>query len=81
MLFGVTNVFISSGDGPLQICFFLIVEFSNDQFLPVLYVEQIEGRWNWCRGGNKWEGIGDYPNAVKDEVAFMIFKKIKKKSQ
>ena len=53
------------------------MEFSNDQFPPVLYVEQIEGRWNGCRGGNKWEEIGDYPNPVKDEVATMIFKKIK----
>ena len=54
------------------------VEFPNDQFLPVLYVEQIEGRGNWSPGGNKWEGIGDYPNPVKDEVAPMIFKKTKK---
>ena len=54
------------------------MEFSNDQFPPVLYVEQIEGRWNGCRGGNKWEEIGDYPNPVKDEVATMILKKDKK---
>ena len=27
---------------------------------------------------NKWEGIGDYPNPVKNEVPSMIFKKIRK---
>ena len=47
--------------------------FSTISFFLFCMLSKYKVVGNWSPGGNKWEGIGDYPNPVKDEVAIIIF--------